>query len=97
MRAFNETNKAIFLEGESLTLNVCQRPEYVSVLITALHSVPYVMYCIRHIQNSGIQRSVFSGIWQHIQRYSALLRHIHASRDIFKAYSGLFKHIQHPV
>ena len=44
------------------------------------------MYCIGHIQNSDIQHSIFSGVCQHIQSYSALLKHIHAYWDIIKAY-----------
>ena len=32
----------------------------------------------------------FSGIWQHIQPYTTLLRYIHAYWDIIKPYAGLF-------
>ena len=61
-----------------------------SVLIIAQEFVqwPYAMYCIRHIENSGIFGSLFlSVICQHIQSYSALLRHIHVYWDIIQAYS----------
>ena len=57
-------------------------------------------YYVLHLTHSEfwhIQHSVFSGIYRHIQSYSALLRHIHAYWDIIKAYSGLFRHIQHLV
>ena len=50
-----------------------------------------------HSKFSHIQNSAYSGIWRHIQAYSALLRHIHEYWDIIKAYPGLFRHIQHPV
>ena len=57
------------------------------------------MYCIKHIQNSGIFRTLFihiySDIFQHIQAYSALLSYTHRYWSIVKAYSGLFRHIQH--
>ena len=52
----------------------------------------YAMYSIRNIRNSGISSALFfSGVCRHIQSYSALLRHIHAYRDIIKAYSGLLR------
>ena len=55
------------------------------------------MHFFRHTQNSGIFSFLFfSGMFQHIQSYLALLRHIHTYWDI-KAYSDLFRHIQQPV
>ena len=70
-------------------LNVWQCPGYVSVLITAQKFVQwlYSMYSIRHIQNSGIFSNLFffSGIWQRIKSYLALLRHINAFQN----------HVQH--
>ena len=45
-----------------------------------------------HSEFWHIQHSVFSGIYQHIESYSASLRHIHAYWDIIKAYSGLLRH-----
>ena len=45
------------------------------------------MYCFRHIQNSSVLKHYgFSGIYLHIQSYSALLRYILVYWDIIKAY-----------
>ena len=53
-------------------------------------------YVLHQIHSElSIQYSVFSGIWQHIQSYLTLLKHIQVYWDI-KAYSDLFRHIQHP-
>ena len=57
------------------------------------------MYLIRQIQNYSIFSILFfSGIYQHIQSYSALMRHIHAYwvetllRHI-QVYSGIFQNM----
>ena len=55
------------------------------------------MYIIRHIQDSGIFRTLNAGICKHIKAYSAFLRHIHTYWGFIEAYTSLFKHIQHPV
>ena len=62
---------------------------YTLTLCYALHQI--------HSEFWHIQNSVYSGIFRHIQGYSALWRHIHAYWRIFKAYSGLFRHIHHPL
>ena len=55
------------------------------------------IYIIRHIQDSGIFRTLNAGICKHIKAYSAFLRHIHTYWGFIEAYTSLFKHIQHPV
>ena len=62
----------------------------VTCTVTIRYSVPYASDIFWHVQNS-----IYSGIFRHIQRYLALLGHIHAYRGIVKAYLGLFKYIQH--
>ena len=53
------------------------------------------MYCIRHIQNnSGIFITLFfqlyAGIFNHIQRYWGLFRHVETLLRHIQAYSGIF-------
>ena len=56
------------------------------------------MYCIRHIQNSGIFGTLF---FRYMPSYSIIFSVIKAFENcilnIIKAYSGLFRHIQHLV
>ena len=60
-----------------------------SVTLYSNYQWPYAMYCIRHIQNSGIFRYLF------IHVYSGIFNHIHAYWGIAKVYSDLFRDIQH--
>ena len=53
-----------------------------------------------HIENPGIARTVYSGIFRYsgtfskIQQYSGRLRDIKAYWDIFRHYCGILSHIQ---
>ena len=49
-----------------------------------------------HLKFWHIQDSVFSGSYEHIQSYSALLRHTHAHWNIILAYSCLFRNLCNP-
>ena len=53
------------------------------------------MYCIRHIRNSGIFRTLFiqlcSGILKHIQHYSNILRDTETLFRHIQAYYGIFR------
>ena len=53
------------------------------------------MYCIRHIQNSGIFTTLFiqlySGIFKHIQHYWDIFRRIEALLRHTETYSGIFR------
>ena len=46
---------------------------------------------MRHIENRGIVRTVYSGIFRHIQGHWAILPYSGTLRDI-KTYSGIFSH-----
>ena len=65
-----------------------------SVTLYSNYQWPYAMYCIRHIQNSGIFRylfiHVYSGIFSHIHAYwgEALLRYIQTYSGIFNTLSN---------
>ena len=62
---------------------------------------------MRHIENPGIVRTVYSGIFMYIKGHSAIfshvqpcqgtLRHIQANVGIIKAYRAIFRHIENSV
>ena len=39
---------------------------------------------MRHIENPGIVRTVYSGIFSHIQAHSAIFSHVQAHREAFR-------------
>ena len=57
------------------------------------YSKPYqISEMMRHIENPGIVRTVYSGIFRHIQGLSAILSHVQALRDILR--QVLLRHIE---
>ena len=89
-----QLHSGIFIFSKCSTLNVWQCSEYVSVSITAQLFLqwPYVMYCIRHIQNSGIFSTLFflvyAGVFNHIQRYWGIFTPIEILLRLTEAYSA---------
>ena len=51
---------------------------------------------IRHIENPGIVKTVYSGICRHMQghQYSAMFRHIEGHQGIFNHIQALLRHIE---
>ena len=58
------------------------------------------MYCFKHIQNSGIFRTLFvqvySGIFKHIQHYYDIFRHIEVFLRHIQSYSRIFSTMCNP-
>ena len=58
------------------------------------------MYCIRHIQKSGIFSTLFIqvyvGIFNHIQHYLAIFTHIEALLSHIQVYSEPFTTLAYP-
>ena len=54
-----------------------------------------MLYCIRHIQNSGIFTTLFiqvyAGIFKHIQHYYGIFTQIETLLRHIQAYSGIFR------
>ena len=84
-----------FFSNRSI-INVWQCSKYVSLLMTDQQFVnwPYVMYCIRHIQNSGIFSNLFfqvhARIFKHDQSYLGIFTHIKTVLRQIQSYSAPF-------
>ena len=48
----------------------------------------------RHIENSGIVRTVYSGIFRDIQQDLAIFRHTEAYSGIIEAYEVIIRHFR---
>ena len=73
-----------------------------SVLISTQSNLyfAFILYCIRHIQNSGIFKNLFiqvyAGIFKHIQHYYDIFTHIEALLGHNQGYSDIFSNLCKP-
>ena len=64
------------------------RAEKNSNTITSVSIIIMLLWLLLwHIENPGIVRTVYSGIFRYIQRDSAILNHV-------QAYGGVFRHVE---